>query len=292
MKVFGFTIIRNAVKLDYPVVEAIQSILPLCDGVIVAVGKSDDNTLEVVRAIDREKVKVIETTWNDSYREGGRVLAMETDKAFAAIPADVDWCFYIQADEVLHEQHVPRVKEAMEKYLTDRRVDGLLFSYRHFYGSFDYVGDSWKWYRREVRIIRNDRSIFSYRDAQGFRKRPNEKLHVKLIAAEIYHYGWVRDPRAMSQKLQSMSQLYHSDQWIEEHIPKAREFDYSQIDSLARFDGTHPRVMAERIRRLNWKFDHDLSKNRLSLREQLKRLASRLLFGYRVGEYRNYKLLK
>lgn len=292
MKVSGFAIIRNAVKLDYPIVEAIRSILPLCDEVVVAVGNSEDNTLEVVSNIDRQRIRVIETVWDDSQRQGGRVLAMETDKAFAAISPDADWCFYIQADEVLHEKYVPIVRQAMEANLNDARVEGLLFGYRHFYGSFDYVGDSWKWYRREIRIVRHRPEIFSYRDAQGFRKRPNEKLQVKLIEAEIYHYGWVREPKAMRRKQKAFSQLYHDDSWMEQHIPKEEEFDYSQIDSLARFDGTHPQVMQDRVRRLNWTFDHDLSRNRLAFREQLKRVASRLLFGYRPGEYRNYKLLK
>lgn len=292
MKVCGFTIIRNAVKLDYPVVEAIRSILPLCDEVVVAVGKSDDNTLDVIRSIDEKKIRVVETEWDDTKREGGRVLALETDKAFAAIPPQYDWCFYIQADEVLHEQYVEAVRKALKRHLTDRRVEGLLFNYRHFYGSYDYVGASWKWYRREIRVIRNDKSIFSYRDAQGFRRRPNEKLRVKLIDAEIYHYGWVREPKAMRRKQVAFSQLYHDDRWMEENIPREEDFDYSQIDSLVRFEGTHPKVMEERIRRLNWAFDHDLSKNRLTFRERLKRLASLLLFGYRVGEYKNYKLLR
>lgn len=220
------------------------------------------------------------------------MLALETDKAFAAIPPDADWCFYIQADEVLHEKYIPAVRQAMETYLGDRRVEGLLFHYRHFYGSYDYVGDSWKWYRREIRIVRNDRRIYSYRDAQGFRMHPGQKLRVKLIAAEIYHYGWVREPKAMRRKQEAFSQLYHDDQWVRHNVPKEEEFDYSQIDSLAKFDGTHPQVMQNRIRRLNWSFDHDLSKNRLTFREQLKRMASRMLFGYRPGEYRNYKLLK
>lgn len=292
MKVCGFTIIRNATKLDYPIVEAIRSILPVCDELIVAVGKSEDNTLEVVRSIDPAKIRIIETIWDDSQRQGGRVLALETDKAFAAVPSDADWCFYIQADEVLHEKYLGVVREAMERYLPDRRVEGLLFNYRHFYGSYDYVGASWKWYRREIRIIRNDKNIFSYRDAQGFRKRPNVKLNVRMIEAEIFHYGWVREPKAMRRKQEAFSQLYHDDQWMEQNIPKEEEFDYSQIDSLEHFDGTHPKVMEDRIRRLNWKFDHDLSKNRLEVRERLKRWVSRLLMGYRVGEYRNYKLLK
>lgn len=292
MRVCGFTIIRNAVKLDYPVVEAIRSILPICDEVVVAVGQSEDNTLGLIRNIDQQKIRIVETVWDDTKREGGHVLALETDKAFAAIPQDADWCFYIQADEVLPEQYLTEVRETMARHLDDRRVEGLLFNYRHFYGSYDYVGTSWKWYRREIRIVRNDNSIFSYRDAQGFRKRPNQKLKVKLVNAEIYHYGWVREPKAMRRKQLAFSQLYHDDQWLEANVPKEEEFDYSQIDSLARFTGKHPAVMEERIRRLNWKFDHDLSKNRLSLREKLKRIASLLLLGYRVGEYKNYKLLR
>ena len=291
MKVCGFTIIRNAVTLDYPVVEAVRSILPLCDEFVVAVGKSDDTTLQLIREIDPKKIRIIETTWDDTQRAGGRVLALETDKAFAAVSADADWCFYIQADEVLHEKYHSVVKEAMHTYLDDRKVDGLLFKYKHFYGSYDYVGASWKWYRREIRIVRNDKRIFSYRDAQGFRKTLNEKLGVRLIDAEIYHYGWVREPRAMRRKQEAFSQLYHDDQWINENVPREEEFDYSQIDFLERFSGTHPQVMQDRIRRLNWGFDHDLSKNTLTLRERLKRAASKLL-GYRIGEYKNYKLLK
>ena len=290
MKVVGFTIVRNALTLDYPVVEAITSILPLCDEVVVAVGKSNDATLALVKGIPSEKIRIIETTWDDRQREGGRVLALETDKAFGAIADDADWCFYIQADEVVHEQYYPVIREALNRYKDDEIVDGLLFHYKHFYGSYDYVGSSWNWYRREIRIIRKDKSIFSYRDAQGFRKQPNEKLRVRLIDASIYHYGWVRDPRAMQRKQEAFSQLYHDDQWLAKHLAKSEEFDYTQIDSLEPFSGTHPKVMAARIERLNWKFDHDLSKNRLAPRERLKRLISQL-FGHRIGEYRNYRLI-
>lgn len=101
MKVSGFTFVRNAIKFDYPIVEAIGSILPLCDEVIVAVGKSEDNTLELIRSINDPKIKIIETIWDDTLREGGRVLAEETNKAFDAIDSKSDWCFYIQGDEVI-----------------------------------------------------------------------------------------------------------------------------------------------------------------------------------------------
>src|SRR5690606_12122201 len=103
-------------------------------------------------------------------RTGGRVLAVETDKAFNAIDDDTDWCFYIQGDEVMHERYLQTVLAEMQRWKDDRRVDGLLFKYLHFYGSYDYVGTSSKWYPNEIRIIRKDKSIYSYKDAQGFRK--------------------------------------------------------------------------------------------------------------------------
>lgn len=74
MKVCGFSFVRNGVKFDYPFVEAIRSILPLCDEIIVAVGKSDDNTLEMVRCIDK-KITVVETEWDENIQQGGKVFA-------------------------------------------------------------------------------------------------------------------------------------------------------------------------------------------------------------------------
>lgn len=290
IKVSGFTIVRNAIKYDYPVVEAITSILPLCDEFVVAVGNSSDETLELVKSIDSSKIKIINTVWDDSLREGGRTFALETDKAFQAISPDSDWAFYIQADEAVHEKYFPTIRQAMEKYKDDTSIDGLLFHYKHFYGSYDYVGESWRWYRREIRLLKNNKNIYSYRDAQGFRKDVNEKLRVKLIDAFIYHYGWVKDPRAMQHKQQDWNKFYHDDQWIESHVAKANEFDYTIVDSLELFDDTHPKALQARIARKNWKFDYDISIKKYSLKEKLKRFVYSFT-GYRIGEYKNYKIV-
>jgi hypothetical protein len=291
MKVTGFTFIRNAIKYDYPVVEAIRSVLPLCDDFVVAVGRSEDATLELIQSIDPGKIKILETVWDDSIREGGRVLAEETNKAFRAIAADTDWCFYIQGDELLHEKYHEAVRKAMLQWKDNKEVDGLLFKYLHFYGSYDYVGTSASWYAREIRVVRNDKSIYSYRDAQGFRKGDNEKLRVKPVDAYIYHYGWVKDPRAMQLKQEDFNKLWHDDKWVEQHIVKADEFNYLEnIDALEKFTGTHPRIMQGRIAKRNWKFDYDISYNKLSLKDKLKKLAFKW-FGLEFG-YRNYKVLR
>ena len=127
MKVSGFTFIKNAIKYDYPIVEAIQSILPICDEVVVAVGKSEDETMALIKSIDPSKIKIIETEWDESLREGGRVLAVETDKAFKAISKDSDWAFYIQGDEVIHANYLPTIQNTMRQALDNPAVEGLLF---------------------------------------------------------------------------------------------------------------------------------------------------------------------
>lgn len=290
MKVIGFTFIRNAVKYDYPIVEAIRSILPLCQEVVVAVGDSEDNTLELVQSIDPKKIRIIQTKWDDNMRKGGAVLAVETNKAFAQVAKDADWAFYIQGDEAIHEKYLPVVEQAMRKWKDDERVDGLLFKYLHFYGSYDYVGNSSKWYRNEIRVVRPGKNIYSYRDAQGFRKNNNEKLQVKAIDAWIYHYGWVRPPEQMQLKSRDFQRYWHNDAYIEQPKFQASTFDYSQIDSLAPFKGSHPEAMQERIHRINWAFDHDPSFNRLTPKDRFKNLVEQLT-GYRPFEYRNYKTI-
>ena len=285
-KISGFTIVRNAIKYDYPIVESIKSILPIVDEYIVAVGNSEDETLQLIRSINSPKIKIIETVWDETLREGGRVLADETNKAFDAISADIDWCFYLQGDEVIHEKYHDTILKACANYLDEKEVEGLLFKYQHFYGSYDYLGDSRTWYKNEIRIIRNDKNIRSYRDAQGFRKN-GEKLKVKKIDASVFHYGWVKDPRSQSEKQKKFHQMWHDDEWINQNVSKADEYDYSIIDSLKKFEGTHPEVMNERLQKMNWKFQFDISRKKFKLKEWLLYQFEKIT-GIRLFEYKNY----
>jgi hypothetical protein len=292
MKVCGFTFIRNAQKFDFPVKEAILSVLPVCDHFMVAVGDSEDGTKQLIQKIDPQKITVIDTIWDTDLTRGGAVYADETNKAFDAIAEEFDWCFYIQGDEVLHEKYLEPVKKAMLANLNRKEVDGLLFGYRHFYGTYDFVGDCRHWYRNEIRVIRNDKSIRSYRDAQGFRKK-GKKLNVVPVAAEIFHYGWVRHPEFMQQKIEAVKTFYDGiSEEKAKQVALEKEFNYgAEYDALARFEGTHPAVMGERIARLNWKMEIDLKKTNLKPKYRLLYKIEKL-FGVRLFEYRNYKMLK
>ncbi|MCG7857140.1 glycosyltransferase family 2 protein [Flavihumibacter sediminis] len=286
MKITGFTIIKNAVINDYPIVEAIRSILPIVDEMIVLVGDSTDDTEALIRSINSDKIRIHHSVWDKSLQKGGFVLADETNKAFDLVGADSDWAFYIQGDECIHEKYHASILEAAKRHLADRRVDGLLFNYLHFYGTYDYVGDSRKWYDKEVRLIRNDKSIRAYRDAQGFR-RNGEKIRVKPAYAWVYHYGWVKSAEQMKEKVRSALELWQERK--ERAVSPVEVFDVNDYDSLKRFTGTHPAVMKERLATRNWDMQFDLSSNRMTLKNRVL-YAFEKLTGRRLFAFRNYRL--
>lgn len=292
MKVAGFTFIRNAIQNDYSIIEAINSILPICDEFIVAHGNSTDNTLELIKSIDSPKIKIIQTIWDDTVREGGKTFALETDKAFNAVSDDIDWVFYIQGDECVHEKYLASIKNEMELYYNNNKVEGLLFNYKHFYGSYDFFAHSRRWYRREIRVVKNLSGIHSYKDAQGFRIN-DRKIKVKHIAAYIYHYGWVKPPTGLTNKVRNFNKFYtEDDNWIENKYPESSDFDYGNADELFKFTETHPLVFQERVNKSNWKFDFDptQAEKKLPLRRKILSAIEKLT-GKRLFEYKNYKII-
>lgn len=292
MKVAGFTFIKNAVQNDYTIVEAILSILPICDEFIVAHGNSIDETLTLLQSINSDKIKIIDTVWDDSLREGGRTFALETDKAFRAISADADWCFYIQGDECVHEKYLETIKNEMQLCLANPKIEGLLFKYKHFYGSYDFFAHSRRWYHREIRVVRNLPEIHSYKDAQGFRFE-DRKINVKLIDAYIYHYGWVKPPSGLNVKIKNTGQFYtNDDQWLETAYHKDFVFDYNNAERLVRFTETHPASFAKRVSESNWilPIDPTLIKKKLPVKTKFLNFLEDLT-GIRFFSYKNYKIV-
>lgn len=288
MKISGFTFVRNAVKFDYPVVESINSILPIVDEFIVSVGNSEDDTLALIQSINSPKIKIVHSVWDDSLREGGRVLAVETDKAFAQISPDADWAFYLQADEVVHEKDLPHIVKAAEQHLHNKKVEGLIFNYKHFYGTYDYIGDSRRWYAFEIRLIKNNKDFYSYRDGQGFRIGKDRKLFVKHAHASIYHYGWVRHPHKQLEKLNNFYSLWNGKEYVAQPVQEKDQFDFFEnVDSVSLFKETHPAVMKKRIEEKNWQVELDVNHKKFSFKDNLLYKLERLT-GRRLFRFRNY----
>jgi len=297
MKVSGFSFVRNAVKLDFPVVEAVTSILPICDEFFIAVGDCDDGTLELIESIGSEKINIIRTVWDPRLFVRGAINAQQTNVALERCTGD--WAFYIQADEVLHEKYLPVVRECMERNLERREVEGLLFDYVHFWGSYDRYHTSHNWYSREIRVIRNGIGTRSWKSAQSFR-RNGRKLRVVHSGATIYHYGWVRDPAVMKAKQRELDSLHHDREWVERMHPEGEgaELDYGDLTKLARFEGTHPAVMKRRIESKSWsvppkgkrvkrpKHKHE------TLRMRILTFIENRVLKRRIAEGKNYILIR
>lgn len=287
MTVSGFTFIKNAVKFDFPLVESVKSILPLCTEFIIVHGDSEDTTDKLIDSIDSSKIKIINTVWETNLKEGGLILSNQTNVALEECSGD--WCFYLQADEVVHEKYYPEILKKMEIYFDDQRVEGLLFKYLHFYGSYDYTAYSRQWYRNEIRIIRNHIGVKSFKDAQGFILN-GRKLRVKPIEAFIYHYGWARPAAIMQKKMKHFHSFWHDKDWIEKNFPDKEEYDFSMMDSLKPFDGNHPTVMKSRVESSNIKFNPGNYKIKKGIIRIILDFIEKIS-GYRVGEYKNYKII-
>jgi hypothetical protein len=247
----------------------------------VAVGKSEDETLELIKSIPSDRIKIIETDWDGNPAIWGENFRRETNKALAAISKDVDWYFYIQGDECVHEKYLDTIKKEMTQTLNNPKIEGLLIKYAHFYGTFHHIAVSRRWYRREIRLIKNINGLHSYKDAQGFRIN-DRKINVKLIDAYMYHYGWVKPPKSFNNKRSLGDRMTINE----------GEFDFGNADRLVDFKGSHPQVMAKRIQQMDWNFNIDITKlkKHLSLRRQFLQWIE-VKFGKRIFEYKNYKIV-
>jgi len=312
MRISGYTFVRNAVKLAYPIKESILSILDIVDEFVIAYcpGDKDDTTLAVIDSIDSPKIKLVDAEWIPEKYTRNTLYSYLSDIAKNSCTGD--WLFYLQVDEVMHEKYLPIVYQACKYYLYKPAIEGLLFNYKHFWGDYDHCFTHHGWYPKEIRIIRNLKEIHSWRDAQSFRfyeqfntstasyltKEGARKLNVALIAVEIYHYGWVRPPVTMSVKQNSMRKS--RDQSLPALYNTA--FDYGPLNRVPKFNSTHPGVMANRIDSIHWtdqlQYSGKPNKNRLLHKhEKLKYrirtwLELKLLGGREIGGFKNYHLIE
>ena len=246
MKVSGFTIARNVIEYQYPILASIHSILPICDEFIINVGDSTDGTLELMRSIKSPKIKIIQSCWDMTKRP--QVLSEQTNIALKECTGD--WAFYLQSDEVIHEADLPKLKRCMEQYVDDPTVDALRFKWLHFYGSFNRYRIDAGWYQKQDRIIRNNGTVQSQGDAWGFERKDGQPLRRKNTGCFLYHYGWVHTNEVMARRRANAEKIGFVKLQDSE---RAKEYEYGDLNRFPVYFGSHPKVMAEHIAA------HDLS---------------------------------
>ena len=286
MKISAFTFIKNGQILGYPFLESIKSILSIVDEFVINIGESEDDTLSQIRAIDNPKIRIIESKWNDQMQDKGYVYGQQ--KMIAQFNCTGDWLFYIEGDEIYHENDLEKIKESMKLHLNDSNVEALVFDFYHFYGNSNSFLESPGWYRSEARVIKS--SVRSYAPdglfwlvLDGNKKGRYPKA--KKVGVYCYHYGWVRSEAQMNLKSQKVQKYWGK---------SPSKIDYSQIDQsiIKEFTGTHPHCM------LNWlpkekgvyvaDSNYQLNTKQKKHRQMIK---LELLFGLELSK-KHYKLVK
>jgi hypothetical protein len=269
MKVSAFTFIKNGQILGYPFLQSIQSILPIVDEFVINVGDSEDETLQMIHSINDSKIRVIESKWNGEMRDRGYVYGQQ--KMIAQFNCTGDWVFYIEGDEVYHEDDLDKIKTSMSTHLNDSNVEALAFNFKHFYGNANSVLNSPGWYRSEARIIKN--SIRSYAPDGLFwlvldSNKKGRYPRAKNTGTTCYHYGWVRSEKEMNLKSSKVQKYWNKN-------PKL--IDYSQIDQsiFEEFNGTHPKVIQEWLPKSTGLYKADIS-YKLTQKEKKYRILKRL----------------
>ena len=270
MKVSGFTFLRNARTLGYPFLESIASALPLCDEYVIALGRSTDDTGERIRALNNPKIRIIPTIWNEGMLTLGYAYTQQAN--IALFNCTGDWAFYLQGDEVLHEKDLDPIRDAMQRYQSNERIEALVFDYLHFYGSPNCYAWSTSWYRRECRAFKNNRRTFSPESQFFSIVTGNRKMRYPFAAlanATVYHYGWVRTEEQMNEKTRQVEKYWGGE---------PQKVYYGNVDAaiLREFSGTHPAVMKEwldRCAQVRFEVSPDYV---LTRKDRRNRLLSRL----------------
>ncbi len=316
MKISGFTFVKNASKLYIPAKEAILSILPICDEFVIALGDndSDDNTLELINSIGSDKIRIVHTVWDTSTYTRNTEFARQTD--IAKQNCTGDWLFYIQCDEAIHESNLSVIKAACEHFNQQKEVEGFLFNYYHFWGDYKHYHNDHVWYKKEIRVIRNDSKIHSWKDAQSFRwfeqhdgtfedyqkKEGCRKLNVIELKAYIFHYGYVRPPALMTKKTKKNSNSYRGEEATASFMKNEPDtHDYGPLHKLNTFNGEHPRVMEDWINKHDWdnllQYNGSRNSNRPKHKHEKTKyrvvswIENNLIGGRVIGGFKNYNIV-
>lgn len=247
MKISGLSFIRNGVALGYPFTEAIRSILPLVDEMIVVVGRSEDGSREAVEAIGDPRIRIIDSEWHPRITPKASVLAQQTN--LGLMHCTGDWVVYVQGNELFHERDLPRMRELMAEHLDNPKVEGLLIERLVFYGDYRHFvrayPDRFKYVVRAFKPWNGVYAItsamtFSVFESYGERGR---SLRCVDSGVDMFRYGKLLSTQAMEYKLK------HAPHKLRGDVSVGSDFYYRWVprDFIRPYTGDHPAVMQERI---------------------------------------------
>jgi len=247
-KISVYTMTTNSIVSEYTTIEGIKSALLFADEVVVLDGRSTDNTIDKIKEIDDDRIKIYTNRWLPSL--GKAMWAI--NKSLALGRCTGDWCILMDADEVYHEKDVEAIKR-----LTGSVADNIIaieFNTLHFYKDYKHLLNGCKdWkdlYTHKIYMVRNGLGI--HHGAVGLDPDNHVDNDGQLIPLEnrvmvdvcSYHYGHVRSAEKYVDKYNMIERAFHGDNHINKTVDN---FEWVSEEKLTDFTGTHPAVMEDRI---------------------------------------------
>lgn len=247
----AFSYLKNGVVFDYPFIESLLSIAPICDQIIVCyASESTDGSREALEAL-QAKLPQLELypskVWQTPGLSQGEVIRLAAEEAEAY--CDGDWLLHLQADEVYLNAEVLSIKNYLDQYHC-LDIDGFFFQVLHFYADYDMVigpqGAKAGWYQETMRLSRAGKAKHIQDAWTQLLKEPQSKA--LRVPIRIFHYGHVREKEAMRLKASYMERLYH-DLADDYEVCAAQAFEYNAVpkELIEPFDAEHPETMLKRI---------------------------------------------
>lgn len=251
-------IVRNAVKLNYPLDKVVKSVVGLADEVVISVDPTSEDdsvdyvydlVLEVNSFLRRRVVKWFESPWNlNNINEKGTEFSIQTNKSIAQCSGD--WIFLLQADEAVHENDFDLIKKSICS--ADKNgVDAFSMVRLYFYGDIDTIREDWT--HPIVRLFRKGTRV-----SDGDAMNTSGSARLCDLPCCIYHYSRIGDPSIISRRILSLDRFFHpAEKLLPEGELKPYDFSTRKFDCMSkpgvdvgnenvdsvykRFSGTHPK---------------------------------------------------
>lgn len=184
-------VIKNGVKQGYPFWESLKSCLSFADEIVISEGYSDDGTAEYIRKfIDmysgKVKFRLYNDDWNSFQTPYGEVIAAVSYKNMRR--CEYEWVYYLQADEVLHDDNSAFVRSIAEG---NDGYNAVMFEFYHFINGWEPIPMGGAAYHHAIRMVRNKNDICFMGDAWTFDGGVKPICCHTKVPKPIYHLGWV-----------------------------------------------------------------------------------------------------
>lgn len=240
----GAVCIRNGDLLDFPWRQCVQSLLPVCDEVVLCVGsRSTDNTEEDARewASREGKIKLCIWDWPDPKGDPDFWVKWLN---YAREHITCDYHLQLDADEILHEDSYDEVRRFIQ--FTPGR--SAVFTRYNFWKDHKHtIPDGHCLGKYVIRLA----PAHVWLASDGCHPMGNEAVSISTrTSAQIFHYGFIRKRDAFFKKERLLQNYFFNsyDPRLEsaekEHGNWMQAYGMPDwVHQLDEYHGTHPAVI-------------------------------------------------